>query len=120
MSVVERFGEVTHVAGRRLLEIAEAVSQLGIGRVTRETERRRRSLCELHDGEARQRRTNVEPVAERRQESSDGRPLGRQRAVDDDGDVERRVERVVHAACQVHSSSSSSLSSLSAAAATTQ
>ena len=93
--------EVALAAGRLLLEPVERVAQLRVGRVAREAERRRRRLRELDDGKARQRRRHVEPVLERRQEAADRRELGeRERAVDEDGDVQRRVERVVHAACQ--------------------
>ena len=108
VGVGERDAEVAHSARRLLLETGKSSSQFGVGGVACEAERRRLRLTELDDGEARQRRQHVEPVSEHDEELRDGRPLGRrERAVDDDDDVQCRVEPVEHAACM---SSSSTLS----------
>jgi len=98
----EGLAEVAHWARLLLLESVESASQGGVARVPREAERRHRRLRELYYREARQRRADPELVAERHHEASDRWPLGwRERAVDEKSDLQRRVERVEHAACSL-------------------
>ena len=100
VGVRERGAEVAHAARRLLPQVRVGVAQHRVSRVPSEAERRRRRGRELDGGEAREVRRDVEAVLEGGEELADGLELGRrERAVDEHGDVERRVERVVHVRC---------------------